>query len=112
MGTRIRRLFAGAVVVFGFAATAAAQPAPLQGIVQDHAGNPLPGVVVTIAHPQETVVRVVVTDLQGGYAVDQLERGTQYRVRISHPDFRKARLKVWAGDRITVRLNPRRSFRS
>jgi hypothetical protein len=112
MGTRIRSLVVAAAVVFGFAASAAAQSVPLQGVVHDHTGNPLPGVVVIIEHPQQTAIRVVLTDLRGEYAVDQLERDTRYTVHLSHPNFRKARLKVWAGDRITVRLDPRRSYRS
>ena len=74
-------------------------------------GHPVPGVVVTIEHPQQTAVRVVVTDLRGAYAVDELESGTRYTVRVSHPHFRKARLEAAAGDRISVRLKPRRSCR-
>lgn len=111
MGTRIRGAFAAAAVVFGFATSAAAQPAPLQGVVQDHAGKPLPGAVVTIEHPEQTAVRVVLTDLQGSYAVDELEHGTRYTLRVSHPKFRKARLKASPGERVNVTLKPRRLCR-
>jgi hypothetical protein len=109
MGTRIRSLFAAAAVVFGFAPGAAAQPDPIRGVVHDHMGTPMPGVVVTVEHPQQTAVRVVLTDLQGQYAVGQLERGTRYTVHVSHPKFRKARVKAAAGERINVKLKPRRS---
>ena len=109
MGTRIRSLFAAAAVVFGFATGAAAQSAPLRGMVHDHTGTPMAGVVVTVEHPQQTAVRVVLTDLRGQYAVDELERGTRYNVHVSHPKFRKARLKASAGDEVTVKLKPRRS---
>ena len=109
MGARIRSLVGAAAVVFGCATGAAAQSAPLRGRVHDHTGTPMAGVVVTVEHPQQTAVRVVLTDLRGQYAVDELERGTQYNVRISHPEFRKARLKASAGDEVTVKLQPRRS---
>jgi hypothetical protein len=33
-------------------------------------------------------------------------------VDVSHPQFRKARLKALAGDHLTVTLKPRRSCRS
>jgi len=109
MGTRIRSLLAAAAVVFGFATGAAAQPDPLRGVVHDHTDTPMPGVVVTVLHPQQAAIRVVVTDLKGQYAVDQLERGTRYTLHVSHPKFRKARLEAVAGDEVNVKLKPRRS---
>jgi hypothetical protein len=109
MGTRIRSLFTAAAVVFGSATGAAAQPDPLRGVVHDHTGTPVPGVVVTVEHPQQTAIRVVLTDLQGQYAVRELERGTRYNIHVSHPKFRQARVKASAGDRVNVKLKPRRS---
>jgi Carboxypeptidase regulatory-like domain len=109
MGTRIRSLLTAAAVVFGFATGAAAQPDPLRGVVHDHTGTPIAGVVVTVEHPQQTVVRVVLTDLKGQYTVGPLERGIRYTVRVSHPKFRNARLDAVAGDEVTVKLKPRRS---
>jgi hypothetical protein len=109
MGTRIRSLVVAAAVVFGFATGTAAQSDPLRGVVHDHTGTPVSGVVVTVEHPQRTVVRVVLTDLQGAYAVSELERGTRYNVHVSHPKFRRTRLKAAAGEQVNVRLKPRRS---
>ena len=111
MSTRIRGIFAAAAVVFAISTSAAAQPRPLEGVVHDHMGHPVPGVVVTIEHPQQTAVRVVVTDLRGTYAVSELDSGTRYTVRVSHPHFRKVRLNAVPGDRINVRLKPRRLCR-
>jgi len=106
----LRRLVAAAAVILALSATAAAQSAPLRGVVQDHRGNPVVGAVITVEHPQEkTAVRVAVTNLSGEYAVDRLERITPYVVRVSHPEFQKARATSYAGDRLTVRLKPRRS---
>ena len=102
-------MFAAAAVVFSITTSAAAQSGPLRGVVQDQNGSPVPGVVVTIEHPQQTAVRVVLTDLQGTYAVDQLESGTRYKVRVNHPKFRRARLNASAGEHVNVRLKPRRS---
>jgi hypothetical protein len=107
MSTRIRGLLTAAAVVF--ATTAAAQSAPLQGVVRDESGRPVPGVVVTVEHPEETAVRVVLTDLNGRYAVRELERGTRYRVEASHPSFRKARVAAEPGRGVIVTLKPRRS---
>ena len=112
MGTRIARLFGAAIVVFGFATGAAAQSDPIhRGVVYDHTDVPMPGVVVTIHHPQQQAVRVVLTDQWGEYAVADLERGTRYTVSLSHPLFRPARVQAAAGDHINVKLKPRRSLR-
>ena len=116
MGTRIRTLFGAAAVVFGLATVttgAAAQSNPVhKGVIQDHTGAPMPGVVVTVEHPQQEVVRVVLTDLHGEYAVGELEPGVRYKVHVSHPEFRKTRLHASAGDKVIVKLKPRRSSRS
>jgi len=116
MAARIARFFAAAAVVFGFATGAAAQSAHSgrlhRGVVHDHTGAPVPGVVVTLEHPQQTAVRVVVTDLWGEYAVGDLDRTTRYIVQVSHPQFRPARLTAAAGDHVNVRLKPRRSSRA
>ena len=113
MGTRIARLFQVAIVVFGFATTATAQSDPLhRGVVHDQTGTPMPGVVVTIQHPQQEVVRVVLTDQWGEYAVGDLERGTRYTIRLTHPRFRPEKVQAAAGDHINVTLKPRRRYRS
>jgi len=110
MGIRIRTLLAVAAVVFGFGTTAAAQSnGVLRGLVRDQTGMPMPGVVVTLEHPQEEAVRVVLTDLRGEYKVPDLDRGTRYNVLVSHPQFHKTRLQAEADDRITVRLKPKRA---
>ena len=112
MGTRIRGFVGAAAVVFGFTTGAAAQSMTVHtGIVRDHTGVPVAGVVVTVQHPQETAVRVVVTDLRGKYEVPELERGIRYTVQVSHPEFRKTRVQASAGDHVTVQLKPRRSSR-
>ena len=108
MAARFRRILAAAVVILGSATNAAAQPAPVRGVVQDSTGNPVPGVVVTVEHPQQTAVRVALTDLQGAYEVRELQRGTRYRIEISHPEFRKATLRAEPGERVDVKLKPRR----
>lgn len=116
MGTRIRRLAGAAAVVLGVAGSAAAQSAHSgalhRGVVYDQRGAPLPGVVVTLEHPQDKGVRVALTDLWGEYAVADLDRGTRYIVRISHPGFEGTRLKAAAGDHINVTLKPRRPARA
>jgi hypothetical protein len=113
MSTRIRRLIAAAAVVFGFATGAAAQSTAFhRGVVQDHRGAPVPGVVVTVQHPQDTAVRVVLTNLHGEYEVGDLEHGVRYRLQVSHPEFRKTRLQASADDHVIVRLKPRRPCRS
>jgi hypothetical protein len=111
MSARIRSLAMAAAVVFGIATGAAAQSNPIQGVVHDATGTPVPGVVVTISHPQQATVRVVLTDLQGRYVVNELDPRTQYDVQVSHPKFRKTRVKAGAGDEINVTLKPRRSCR-
>lgn len=109
MGTRIRRLFMAAAVVFGFATGAAAQSDPVhRGVVHDHTGAPMPGAVVTIQHPQRTAVRVALTDEWGEYVVGALQPGVRYKVHVSHPKFRETRLQASAGEQVIVKLKPRR----
>ena len=108
MAARYCTVAAVAALVLGFATGAAAQSGPPhRGVVRDHSGNPVPGVVVTLQHPEETAIRVVLTDLRGRYEVSALERGVRYDVQMSHPAFRKARVKASAGDRVSVNLKPR-----
>ena len=109
MGTRIRSLFAAAAMVFGFAAGVAAQSDPVhRGIVHDHTGAPMSGAVVIIQHPQQTAVRVALTDEWGEYAVSGLEHGVRYKLQVSHPRYRKTQLQASAGDHVIVKLKPRR----
>jgi hypothetical protein len=111
MGTKVRRLIAAAIVVFGLVSGAAAQPGPVHhGVVHDASGRPLPGAVVVFEHPEQTEVRVAVTGRWGEYTVRGLESGTRYDVIVSHPGFHKARLQASIGDHINVQLRPRSSY--
>lgn len=112
MGNRIRTPLAIAALVFGFGTGAAAQSnGVLRGLIRDQTGKPVPGVVVTVEHPRQAAVRVALTDLRGEYAVPGLDRGTVYKVEVSHPQFRKKQLQAEADDRVTVRIKPRRNCR-
>jgi hypothetical protein len=111
MGTKVRRLIAAAIVVFGLVSGVAAQPGPVHhGVVHDPNGRPLPGAVVVFEHPEQTQVRVAVTDRWGEYTVRGLESGTRYSVIVSHPGFHKARLQASGRDHINVQLRPRSSY--
>ena len=112
MARRIRYLIMAAFVI-GLASEAAAQTgAVLTGVVYDSAGNPVPGVVVTIVDPEQDGARVVVTDERGAYLVDRLRYATEYAVKVSHRDFRSSRLEASANEGempIDIVLQPRRS---
>jgi hypothetical protein len=112
MASRIRYLIAAAVLVLGIVPTAAAQSgAVLTGVVRDRAGNPVPGVVLTIVDPSRPGARVVVTDQEGFYFVDRLHYGTPYAVDLSHPRFRKSRVEANANEGeapVHITLQPRR----
>jgi hypothetical protein len=109
MGTHIRGLLFALMLVAGAEGAAAQDSASIRGVVRDHTGTPLPGAVITLAHPDEAQVRVVITDLEGEYRVDGLEAATEYRLEISHPQFRKRELRIRPGTAAgeTIRLDPR-----
>ena len=112
MGTSIRQVLVAAVIVLAPAAAAAQDGAVLSGVVYDPSGTPTPGVVVTVTHPERNAVRVVVTNLQGEYRLEGLEEGTEYRVEVSHPKFRKLRVTipvVRGQTPVVTRLNPRKN---
>jgi hypothetical protein len=112
MKARIRTLLAAAAVVFGFATHSQGQTGPIhRGIIYDHTGAPMPGAVVTFSHPQDSAVRVAVTDQWGEYAVRALDPRTRYVVEISHPAYRTARMQTSPASYINVRLKPRRPYR-
>jgi hypothetical protein len=105
---------AAAVLALGLATAADAQyTAAIRGVVHDTTGRPTPGVVVTVTHPTEPVVRVAVTNLRGEYVINWLEPGRGYIVHVTHPNFRKQRLEARAAAAIQepteVRLKPRRT---
>jgi hypothetical protein len=108
-----RTLLATAAVVLGLATGTQAQTGPIhRGIIYDHTGTPMPGAVVTITHPQDSVVRVVITDQWGEYVVRALDPRARYDVEVSHPHFRRARLRVVPAGYVNVTLKPRKSNRS
>jgi hypothetical protein len=103
MASRIAKLIVAALLVLGIAPPATAQTGGvLTGVVHDRAGNPVPGVVVTIVDPAHPGARVVVTDQRGVYFIDRLEYGTGYAVEVSHPRFRKSRLQASANEGDTL----------
>ena len=113
MGTMIRRAVLAAALVLGLAAGAYAQySAAIRGVILDTDGRPTPGVVVTVTHPAEPIVRVAVTNLRGEYVVRGLEPGVEYIVRVAHPKFRKQELEARAHASVheptRVQLKPRR----
>jgi len=82
--------------LFGFAVSAAT-PAPLQpaasrisGVVVDTAGDPLPGVEITIESRADAKA---VTDARGVFAIVDLQPG-DYVVEASLPGFRRKRLPL------------------
>ena len=109
----ILTLIATAMLVLAFSSLAAAQTgAVLSGVVHDRAGEPVPGVVLTIVDPVKGDTRVAISDSRGMYVVDRLHYGTPYAVDVSHPRFRDSR--VWAsaneGDTaVDIALVPQRS---
>lgn len=109
MGTYIRGFLFALMLLAGAGGAAALESASIGGVVRDHTGRRLPGAVITVAHPEGAQVRVVITDLEGEYSVDGLDAAAEYRVEISHPEFRKRELRVRpaAAAVETVRLDPR-----
>jgi Carboxypeptidase regulatory-like domain len=106
-------LVAAASLVSAVSSPVAAQSgAVLSGNVHDSTGIPLPGVVVTVIDPVHAETRVVVTNQRGAYFLDRLHYGREYAVHVSHPRFRKSRVRASAseGDRsVDITLLSRRT---
>jgi hypothetical protein len=95
MGKRYQRFIVGLGMVLMLAWTAGAQDAAvLTGSVRDAHGVAVPTAVVTVTAPDLSVVRVVATDQRGEYSIGDLVSGQEYAVEVSHPDFRKLRMRV------------------
>lgn len=103
---------AAAALVLGSAPATAQVGGVLSGLVRDGAGNPVPGVVLTVVGPTERDARVVITDQRGAYFIDRLHYGTEYELDVSHPRFRKSRVRASANEGeapVEITLSPRRS---
>jgi hypothetical protein len=104
---------AGALVLALTTASEAQYTATVRGVVQDGNGRRTPGVVVTLTHPTERIIRVAVTNLRGEYEIRGLEPGAEYRVRLTHPNFRTEHVsaRAYAATRpaAEVELKPRRT---
>jgi len=99
MSSRALTLVTTAVLVLAFSSVAAAQTgAVLSGVVHDRAGEPVSGVVLTIVDPIKGDTRVGISDSRGMYFVDRLHYGVQYAVDVSHPRFRKSRVRAGANE--------------
>jgi hypothetical protein len=113
MRNMVLMLVAAAALVSAVSSPAAAQSgAVLSGIVHDSTGTPVPGVVLTVVDSVKAETRVVVTNQGGAYFVDRLHYGSEYAVDISHPRFRKSRVRASAneGDApVHITLLPRRT---
>jgi hypothetical protein len=92
-------LVATTVLVLAFSSAAAAQMgAVLSGVVHDRAGQPVSGVVLTIVDPVKGDTRLAISDSGGMYFVDHLHYGVRYAVDVSHPRFRKSRVRATANE--------------
>ena len=113
MSSRALTLVATAVLVLAFSSAAAAQMgAVLSGVVHDRAGEPVSGVVLSVVDPAKGNTRVTISDSRGMYFVDRLHYGVQYAVDVSHPRFRKSRVRARANEGETpihIALAPPRS---
>lgn len=113
MSSRALTPLASAVLVLAFSSAAAAQTgAVLSGVVHDRTGDPVSGVVLTIVDPVKGDTRVAISDNRGAYFVDRLHYGVQYAVDVSHPRFRKSRVRARANEGETavhIALVPPRS---
>jgi hypothetical protein len=102
-----------AVLVLAFSSAAAAQTgAVLSGVVHDRAGEPVSGVVLTTMDLVKGDTRVAISDNRGMYFVDRLHYGVRYAVDVSHPRFRKSRVRARANEGETplhIALAPPRS---
>lgn len=113
MPSRIQKLLGAALLVLGIAPAATAQTGGvLSGVVRDRAGNPVPGVVLTIVEDGKVATRTVVTDQRGVYFVDRLDYGAPYLLDVSHPRFRKSHVQASANEgetpvHITLAPQPR-----
>jgi hypothetical protein len=106
-------LVTAAALLLTFSPAAGAQTgAVLSGVVHDRAGDPVAGVVLTVVDPVRGETRVVMSDERGMYFVDRLHYGFEYAVQVSHPRFRKSRVRANANEGETpvhITLAPPRS---
>jgi hypothetical protein len=99
MSSRASTLVATAVLVLAFSSAAAAQMgAVLSGVVHDRTGEPVSGVVLTIVDPVNGDARVAISDTRGMYFIDRLHYGVPYALDVSHPRFRKSRVRARANE--------------
>src|SRR4029077_16258103 len=103
------RQVAGIILGLLFATPALAQTTGrLRGLVVDHKGAPLPGVVLVVECASQGVSgRGAVTDATGAFQVPGLPPGRDYSVRASLPGFASLRLTdidISAGQVSAVRL--------
>jgi hypothetical protein len=85
--------------------------AVLTGTVRDASGVAVPGVVVTVTAADASTVRVVVTNEQGDYSVDDVMSGQQYVIDTSHREFHRVRLRLTVAATpqvLDLRLKPKR----
>jgi hypothetical protein len=101
MTSKVRTLIGAAALTLALAiapAAAAQTGAVLSGVVYDRAGEPLPGVVLTIVDPLRPEPRVVLSDASGEYFVDSLIYGRSYGVAASHPRFQTSLVEARANE--------------
>lgn len=97
--SRASTLVAAAALVLACSSPAAAQKgAVLSGVVHDRAGEPVSGVVLTMMDLVTGDTRVTISDSRGMYFVDRLHYGVRYAVDVSHPRFRKSRVRAIANE--------------
>jgi len=71
---------------------ATSQPAVFTGVVREEAGDPIPGVTITIRGETATRVFTAVTDIHGAFNITPLDDGL-YRVEVTLPGFREAKME-------------------
>ena len=71
---------------------ATSQPAVFTGVVREEAGDPIPGVTITIRGETATRVFTAVTDIHGSFNITPLDDGL-YRVEVTLPGFREAKME-------------------
>jgi hypothetical protein len=64
-----------------------ASSADIRGTITDRTGGALPGVTITVTHPDRGVVRQAITDQSGQYAVLLLPPAAEYQIKIELPGF-------------------------
>ena len=86
--TRIIRALGAAAIAFGLAVSAPAQvinTAPLSGVVQNSAGQPVAGARITITHMPTASVMLVTSDARGNFNREGLRPGGPYTVTVDAP---------------------------